>query len=65
MENQKQSDNDAARVIEALGGTQAVADLCGVKAPSVSEWKRNGRFPQAREQFLRLLRPAAFNNPHR
>lgn len=49
----------AVRVIEELGGTAQVAALCGVKAPSVSEWKRRG-IPQAREQYLRLLRPAAF-----
>jgi DNA-binding transcriptional regulator YdaS (Cro superfamily) len=59
-------DNDrnekAVRVIDALGGTQAVADICGVKPPSVSEWKRRG-IPPAREQYLRLLRPAAFKQP--
>ena len=39
--------------------TSAVARLVGISQPSVSEWKRNG-IPQAREQYLRLLRPEAF-----
>lgn len=49
----------AHRVIEALGGSSAVAKLVGVKQPSVSGWKRHG-IPHAREQYLRLLRPEAF-----
>jgi hypothetical protein len=51
---------EAARVIEALGGTVAVARICGIKQPSVSGWKKHG-IPQAREQYLRLLRPEAWN----
>ncbi len=42
-----------------MGGTAAVARLCEVKPPSVSEWKRTG-IPKAREQYLRLLKPEAF-----
>jgi hypothetical protein len=59
MDNQKQLNDDAVRVIELLGGTKKVADLCDVEPPSVSGWKRHG-IPKAREQFLRLLCPAAF-----
>lgn len=58
--------SEASRVIEALGGTVAVARICGIKQPSVSGWKKHG-IPQAREQYLRLLRPEAFystNNKH-
>jgi len=47
------------KFIEALGGTFAVATLCKVRAPSVSEWKRKG-IPPARRQFLELLRPDVF-----
>lgn len=50
---------DASEIIDALGGTSAVAKLCEVKAPSVSEWRKNG-IPPARLQFLRLLRPEVF-----
>lgn len=31
-----------AKVVEALGGTVAVAGLCGIEPPSVSEWKAKG-----------------------
>ena len=47
------------KIIELLGGTFAVAKLCKVRPPSVSEWKRTG-IPPARKQFLELLRPDAF-----
>jgi len=46
-------------IIEALGGTAAVARLCRVRQPSVSGWKRSG-IPAARRQFLELLRPDIF-----
>lgn len=49
----------ANHVINALGGTKAVAEICQVRAPSVSEWRTNG-LPRAREQFLRLRNPEAF-----
>lgn len=50
---------NASEIIDELGGTAAVAKLCDVKLPSVSEWRRTG-IPRAREQYLRLLRPDAF-----
>ncbi|UBM27159.1 helix-turn-helix domain-containing protein [Pseudomonas sp. p1(2021b)] len=46
-------------IIEALGGTFRVAELCEVRPPSVSEWKKNG-IPRARLMFLRVVRPEAF-----
>jgi hypothetical protein len=33
------------RVIAALGGRKAVADLCGVGDTALSNWKREGKFP--------------------
>lgn len=51
---------DAEKIIDALGGTSEVARICNIRAPSVSEWRRNG-IPQARLQFLELLRPDVFN----
>lgn len=50
---------DANQIIDALGGTFAVARLCNVRPPSVSEWRRTG-IPAARLQFLRLARPEVF-----
>lgn len=49
----------ACAVIEKIGGTAAMARLCDVKMPSVSEWKTTG-IPSARLQFLRLARPDVF-----
>lgn len=51
---------DAAKIIEKLGGTAAVARLCDIKSPSVSEWKRNNAIPKAQLNFLRVLRPDIF-----
>ncbi|MRT30793.1 hypothetical protein [Herbaspirillum sp. CAH-3] len=49
----------ANTVIDRLGGTNAVARICECKPPSVAEWRTNG-IPKAREQFLRLKHPEAF-----
>ena len=43
---------DALKLIEALGGTFAVADLIGIKAPSVSGWKEANRIPM--DKLMRL-----------
>ena len=48
-----------SQIIDALGGTATVARLCRVKAPSVSDWRKNG-IPDARRQYLELLRPDVF-----
>lgn len=44
-----------AALIEALGGTFAVAHLTEVKAPSVSEWKRNNRIPDDKLRRLAVV----------
>lgn len=46
-------------IIDALGGTSKTARLCGVKDPSVSEWRKEG-IPPARLMFLQLARPKVF-----
>jgi DNA-binding transcriptional regulator YdaS (Cro superfamily) len=43
---------DAIKLIEALGGTFAVAALVGIKPPSVSGWKDANRIPDG--QLIRL-----------
>ena len=48
-----------SEIIDRLGGTAEVARLCRVRPPSVSEWRRFG-IPDARRQFLELLRPDVF-----
>ncbi|WP_224031176.1 helix-turn-helix domain-containing protein [Paraburkholderia caribensis] len=49
-------DEFASQVIDALGGTTAVARLCDVEPPSVSGWRRRG-IPKSRMQYLRLAKP--------
>ena len=56
MDEKKHPD---AELIEALGGTSAVAGLCGIRPPSVSEWKRRG-IPKAQRNFLRLAKTEVF-----
>ncbi|WP_313328378.1 hypothetical protein [Pseudomonas qingdaonensis] len=46
-------------IIDALGGTFRVAELCEVRPPSVSDWKKHG-IPRARMMFLRIARPEIF-----
>lgn len=43
-------------VIDALGGTFRVAELCEVRPPSVSGWRKYG-IPRARMMFLRVAKP--------
>jgi len=50
---------EAAHVIESLGGPSAVARICGITQPSVSGWKVHG-IPKGWKQFLRLGNPQAF-----
>lgn len=33
-------------IIDQLGGTTAVANLLGIKPPSVSEWRQKDRIPE-------------------
>ncbi|CUJ51703.1 YdaS family helix-turn-helix protein [Achromobacter xylosoxidans] len=48
-----------SEIIDALGGTAAVARLCQVKPPSVSDWRKEG-IPPARRMFLEAVRPDVF-----
>jgi hypothetical protein len=50
---------EPAHVIDALGGTGAVAKLCEVSSQAVTQWRRAG-IPHARLMYLRAVRPAAF-----
>lgn len=43
---------EPAAFIDALGGTFAVAELLGIKPPSVSGWKESGRIPD--DKLMRL-----------
>jgi len=48
-----------SEIIDLLGGTSAVARMCKVRSPSVSDWRKYG-IPDARRQYLELLRPDVF-----
>lgn len=41
----------ASEIIDALGGTSAVAKMCDIKPPSVSEWRKAG-IPRPWMKFL-------------
>jgi hypothetical protein len=47
------------QVIDALGGTTATADLCGLTTGAVSQWRKNG-IPRPWIKFLRASRPDVF-----
>lgn len=49
----------AKQIIERLGGTGAVAKMCGIADASVSGWKTNG-ISELRTEFLRNRRPDVF-----
>lgn len=51
---------NAAKVIDRLGGTLAVARLCDIKGPSVSGWKQRNRIPKAQLNYLKAIRPDVF-----
>jgi hypothetical protein len=50
---------DANEIIDALGGTSKVAELCEVTTGAVSQWRTDG-IPNARLMFLKLARPDVF-----
>lgn len=47
---------NAAKIIDALGGTAEVARLFGVRMPSISSWRVSG-IPGARMMYLQAVRP--------
>lgn len=53
------SNESPSEIIDRLGGTVAVAKLCEVEPPSVSEWRHRG-IPRARLMYLKLARPDVF-----
>lgn len=50
---------DNSKIIDAIGGTSAVAELCDVTPGAVSQWRHDG-IPSARLMFLKLARPDVF-----
>ena len=52
---------DANKIIDDLGGTSAVAQICNVTTGAVSQWRHDG-IPEARLMYLKLLRPDVFKD---
>lgn len=50
---------DSNNIINLLGGTNSVAQLCEVTKGAVSQWRKDG-IPDARMMYLKLLRPDVF-----
>lgn len=53
---------DPDNIIDALGGTVAVAALCETSPAAVSQWRKKG-IPNARLMYLRAVRPHVFRLP--
>jgi hypothetical protein len=51
---------DHRALIDKLGGTCKVAEICGITTGAVSQWRTNG-IPSYRMDFFRLLRPDLFS----
>lgn len=49
----------ANTIIDELGGTSAVAEMCNVTTGAVSQWRHNG-IPEARMMYLKAVRPDVF-----
>jgi len=52
---------DHKALIDKLGGTSKVAEICGITTGAVSQWRTNG-IPSYRLDFFRLLRPDLFSD---
>jgi len=50
---------DANTLIDALGGTSKVAEMCGLTTGAVSQWRTNG-VPKAWVMFFKARRPDLF-----
>ncbi len=59
MEQNQQKHPDSA-IIDRLGGTDAVTELCAPrKKASISQWRKRG-IPPAWRKYLQKIRPSAF-----
>lgn len=49
----------ANRIIDAMGGSGDVSELFGITSPAVSQWRTDG-IPDARLFSIKLMRPDLF-----
>ncbi|OWT69234.1 MULTISPECIES: hypothetical protein [unclassified Achromobacter] len=52
-------ETDDSKLIDALGGTVKVAQLCNLTTGAISQWRTNG-IPKGWRSFLRLAKPKVF-----
>lgn len=50
----------ASEIIDEMGGTGAVAGLCGISSQAVSKWRKSG-IPAPWLKYFRLRWPEAFH----
>lgn len=55
---EQQIDQDACRIIDAMGGTYEVAEMLEVSPQAVSQWRYG--IPKARKLTIKLMRPDLF-----
>jgi len=51
---------DSNEIIDRLGGTNSVAEMCNVTKGAVSQWRNDG-IPEARMMYLQLLHPEVWD----
>lgn len=51
-----------SELIDKLGGTSKVAELCEVTTGAVSQWRDDG-IPRSRMLFFKAIRPDLFQEP--
>ncbi|GGY67904.1 Cro/CI family transcriptional regulator [Pseudoduganella albidiflava] len=55
---------NADQIIDACGGTSAVAKLFEISDAAVSQWRTaSGGIPKARLMYLKVVRPEVFLEP--
>jgi len=50
---------DTNKIIDSIGGTGKVAQLCGITSSAVTQWRTKG-MPKPWQKYLRKIRPKAF-----
>ena len=48
---------NTSELVDAIGGTGKVAELCELTPGAVSQWKTADSVPKAHRKFLRLMFP--------
>jgi hypothetical protein len=51
--------DEPSRIIDALGGTGKVAEICDLTDAAISQWRNNG-IPKAWLKYFKAYYPAAF-----